>query len=193
MKNSILLKIVASLFVCASWANGAGKTRYQNFSMTDRFQCELSRDWVVKQDKEQDEKDAVFGVQATAPQRPDAPAALIAVEYYSPDNRYFKSAEELIKHYRKVDREMSLSGPEMGAVQSLRVGKYAAKKFEQKTSYPFPANSINARKITVRKEYVLIPRQKGFFLLRYSAPAQEFEEKRSSFDRVLRTFSTPLP
>lgn len=193
MKHSALPTIAALFLLGLSWAGEPRKTPYRDFVLAGRFRCELPADWALQQDNQRDEKDKIYGVQAVVSRAPDLPAILIAVEYYSPENRYFKSADDLIERYRNADKKMSVLGPEMGEVRLSRVGSYPARRFRQTASYPFPANSKNARDVTVLKEYVLIPRKKGFFMLRYSAPKERFAEESPRFDHVLKTFKTPLP
>ncbi len=176
----------------ASSEGSAGIRREKSNSRIEKlsgfFQCEIPVDWAVWPDDQRDsERTRIFGIVLQGPSGRDELPPNISVRYYSEDNAFFPDAQAYLKR-QQAPGLIHLKGEKTGPPEPFTLGKSSGVRFLRDTFEYFPPESLDTKEISVRKEYVVLTYEKGFFVFIYSATRTGFESYRSSFQHVLDTF-----
>lgn len=177
----------------AASAEGSGSIQREKSSsriekLNGFFQCEVPVDWTVWPDDQRgSERTRVFGIVVQGPSRKDELPTSISLRYYSEDNAFFPDAQAYLKR-QQAPGLIHLKGEKTGPPEPFTLGKSSGFRFLRDTFEYFPPDSLDTKEISVRKEYVVLTYEKGFFVLVYSATRTGFESYRSSFQHVLDTF-----
>ncbi len=134
------------------------------------------------------EEKKVYGINILGPSSNDGIASVIAVHYYAPGNLLHKTMERFITIHAQPFMGVNSEGEEYGPVRDALVAGRPAKVFERKIYEYLQPHVIDPKKIAVYERYVVIPAQKGFYVLRYSAPEDIAEKYRGVFEKVISSF-----
>jgi hypothetical protein len=134
------------------------------------------------------EEKKVYGVDILGPSSNDGIASVIAVHYYAPGNLLYETMEGFINIHAQPALGVNLDGRKYGPVRGAVVAGRPAKVFERKVYEYIPPEALDPKKIAVYERYVVIPAQKGFYVLRYSAPEDIAEKYKPVFEKVISSF-----
>jgi hypothetical protein len=155
------------------------------------FECEVLDKWIDLRDKEDDRRTGVYGMALVLKNSQPGIKPIISIDYYAPDNHYFSSAD----HYLSRQFEPSfftLEGEKISEIREVAVNGNKARQFARDTFGFWPPHSMDTKKIRVHEEYTVLEAKEGFFLLRYSAPDNQFTSYRPDYQHILDTFE-PFP
>jgi len=173
------------------------------------FSCEVPANWLKDVDYfglSQDEK-KVYGFSLTGPHYGDIPIRISAY-YYAKGNLMYKSIERYIRAFSQPVLGVALEGSSDDKITTLMLSGKEVKMFERiKNEYvPFsniirpsdePAKNdprvyerreMKARAVPVKERFVVIPAESGFYALRYTAPADKYQEFLPIFEKVTASF-----
>ena len=154
------------------------------------------------------EEKKVFTVTFHGPWRGEIPVRISAA-YYAQGNLLYKSVERYLQIFSPVS---SVAGPEadaQGRAKSITVSGKEAMLFERERKEFMPMHHLidlndpplrddprvyerrgemMARAVLVRERFVVIPGKAGFYALRYSAEAEDFQGFLPDFEKLTSTF-----
>ncbi len=200
-----LLTVIAAAFGASGTASSdiEGTPKFVEYVSPGKyFKCLLPEGW-SRYEAPDASRDAtkVYGMEVY--QRRSEHKVAISVKYYAGDNRLHKSAEQFIKvHSRPVFGGPEQEGERYGPVKEIPFKGIQAKTFER-TLYEFEdhvrdqasgryAEPISPRKFPMVERYIVVPAQKGFYVLRYKAPPDAERELEGIFQRVLESFEMSM-
>jgi hypothetical protein len=134
------------------------------------------------------EEKKVYGVDVLGPSSNDGIAAMIAVHYYAPGNLLYETMEGFINIHAQPALGVNLDGREYGRVRVEMVAGRSAKVFERKVYEYIPPDAFKPKKIAVYERFVVMPANKGFYVVRYSAPEDIAEKYKPVFKKVISSF-----
>ena len=170
------------------------------------FSCEVPADWYKDTTYfglTQDEK-KVYGFLMTGPYTGDI-STRISAYYYAEGNLLYKSMDRYI---RTFSQPVALEGSSYDQIKTLTVSGREAKMFERTKNEYVPVSNIikpsdkpaeddprvyerqemMARPVSVKERFVALPAESGFYALRYTAPAEKFQEFLPVFEKVTPSF-----
>jgi hypothetical protein len=133
-----------------------------------------------------DKEKKVFGAEFTGPASGEI-ASRISVRYYAPGNLLHKTMERFIRLHSRPPFGVNTDKKVYGPVKDGLAGNYHAKVFERKVFEYVPAGSMDAKKTPVY-EYFAVVRRAGFYVLRYTAPADIAKANYKAYEAVLASF-----
>lgn len=210
-----ILKILAGFFVLAAFqspASASGKPEgpallniaYEKYISEDNFFAVLiPEEW----DKEErnfshaysNTGDKIRGVELSGPQNKDDARLTISVLYYE-YGQFFKSYGRYIS--LKTGSFTRIAPEKDVPVTNTAVAGREAKTFEiekfELVRLPFEPPPFKegivyeiappSKKVTVLDRYIVIPAEKGFYVLNYRAPADMAKEYESVFNKIISSF-----
>lgn len=143
--------------------------------------------------------DKVFGVELSGPHNEDDARPTISVLYYE-YGQFFKSYEKYIN--LQIGTFTRLAPEKDVYVTNTTVAGREAEKFEIETYelilLPFDRPDFEegiqyvivppSKKVTVIKRYIMIPAEKGFYVLNYSASPDIVKSIEGIFEKILNSF-----
>lgn len=134
-----------------------------------------------------DEK-KVYGVKLTAPAHGTASAPMMSAHYYAPGNLMDETADNFIRgHLTKA-----VKGPRGPKAKAGKVGGIKAKLFGGVSYEASEPHSLKAERIEIWESYAVLPLKKGYYVLRYSAPAADFNAGMPVFEAFVASFKPLL-
>jgi hypothetical protein len=134
------------------------------------------------------EEKKVYGIDVLGPSSKDGIVSKISVHYYAPGNLLHKTMETFITIHARPVLGVNLDGREYGQVKDDRVAGRPAKVFERRVYEYIPPDAFKPKKIAVYERFVVMPSNKGFYVLRYSAPEDIAEKYQSVFEKGISSF-----
>ncbi len=134
------------------------------------------------------EEKKVYGIDVLGPSSEDRIRSKISVHYYAPGNLLHKTMEKFITTHAQPVLGANLDGEEYGRVKDGRVAGRDAKVFDRKVYEYIPPHTIRPKKIGVYERFVVVPSNKGFYVLRYRAPENIAEKYQAVFENVISSF-----
>lgn len=134
------------------------------------------------------EEKGVYGVNVLGPISKDGIASVIAVHYYAPGNLLHKTMEGFTNIHAQPALGVNLDGREYGRVRVELAAGRPAKVFERKVYEYIPPNAFKPKKIAVYERFVVMSANKGFYVLRYTAPEDTAEKYQGLFEKVISSF-----
>jgi len=173
------------------------------------FSCEVPADWSKDGPSfglSQEEK-KVYGLILQGPYRGETPVK-ISMHYYAEENLIYKSIDHYLRVFSQSALGVALEGSSYGSITPVKVGGRDAKMFERIKKEYVPVNNtissidkpvkddprvyerqeMMARPMSVKERFVVLPAEKGFYSLRYTAPAEKFQEFLPVFEKVTASF-----
>lgn len=169
------------------------------------FSCDIPSDWSRIDGSGlglTDEEKKTYGVELVAPE-PGAVPLRIAVYYYAEGNLMYRSAEHYVGLFSQPALGVALEGSRYGEIRPATVAGREGSVFERVKSVPVSGTSssggsekpgvyirpgLNARWISVKERFVVLPAKSGFYALRYTAPEEKYEEFLPAFEKVTNRF-----
>lgn len=181
---------------------------YQVFSLEPYFSCNIPASWgreeVDRPSEFSQEERKVYGIVLLRPGF-DVISVRISIYFYAKGNPLEDSPETYIRRHARPLFVLK-EGDSYGPVTNTHVAGRNAWVFDRQKNefvpYP-PLDGIEpssddvrvyehrermAKLIPVREKFVVISADSGFYALRYSAPARQFEEFLPDFEQVTTTF-----
>jgi len=215
-KTVSILKILTGFFVLAVFLNPVSASEKPESPVTPKniayakytsegnfFVVSIPKGW-GKEEKDFSHAytktgDKVFGVELSGPRNKDNTRLTISVLYYE-YGQFFKSHERYIS--LKTGSFTRLAPEKDIPITNTAVAGREAKKFEIETfeliPLPFDPPDLKkgivyeivppSKKVTVIERYIVIPAEKGFYVLNYRAPEDMAKEYESVFDRIVSSF-----
>ena len=134
-----------------------------------------------------DKEKKVFGAEFTGPASADGQAK-ISVMYYAPGNLLHKTPERFISLHSRPPFGVNADKKVYGPVKDGLAGGYRAKLFERKVFEYLPAGSMDAKKTAFYDYFAVVPAKQGFYVLRYTAPADIAKVNFKTYEAVLASF-----
>lgn len=180
---------------------------FEMVTVRNFFSCEVPADWYKDTTYfglSQDEK-KVYGFSLTGPYTGDIPLR-ISVHYYAEGNLYHKSMDRYI---RTFSQPVALEGSSYDQIKTLKVSGREARMFERTKNEYVPVSNIirpsdnpakndprvyerremKARPVPVRERFIVISAESGFYALRYTAPADKYQEYLPVFEKITASFN----
>lgn len=173
------------------------------------FACDIPADWgmIDHWTGLTAEEKKIYGVTLQGPWRGDVPIS-ISIHYYAEGNLYYRSIDHYLKLFSKPALGVALEGSSYGSVASATLSGRNGKVFERlKNEYVplhnrlgepdepeskgnkiFEKGEMMAKAVPVKERFLVLPAKTGFYALRYSAPAESFQEFVQIFEKVTITF-----
>ena len=215
-KTFSILKILIGLFVLAVFLNPVSASEkpespvtpkniaYEKYISEDNFFVVLIPKGWVKEEKDfsyayTKTGDKVRGVELSGPHNKDGARLIISVLYYE-YGQFFKSYGKYIS--LKIGSFTRLAPEKDVPITNTAVAGRQAKKFEiekfELIRLPFDPPDFKegimyeivppSKKVTVIERYIVIPAEKGFYVLNYRAPEDRAKEYESVFNKIISSF-----
>ena len=167
----------------------------------DYFTCDIPPDWSRFDNYGSgfglsNEEKKTYGFHLKAPESGGIPVT-IAIFYYAEGNLMYKSVDRYIRGHAPLE------GSSSGGVKPATVAGREGMVFESLRSRIDPGSlgnavsddprlhirpGLNAKTISVKERFVVLPAKQGFFALRYTAPEGKFQEFLPVFEKVTQRF-----
>lgn len=215
-KTVSILKILMGLFVLAVFLNPVSASEkpespvtpkniaYEKYTSEGNFFVVLIPKGWGKKEKDFSRAytktgDKVYGVELFGPHNKDDARLTISVLYYE-YGQFFKSYERYIS--LKTGSFTRLAPEKDVSITNTTVAGREAKKFEiskfELIPLPFDPPDFKegimyeivppSKKVTVIERYIVIPAEKGFYVLNYRAPEDIAKEYESAFSKIVSSF-----
>lgn len=180
--------LVAAMLLAAAPAVAAEK-QGQEYTYKDRFTVVFPAGWDRNPEVLglTDEEKKVYGAEFLGPASGPVRTS-ISVLHYAPGNLLHKTHEKYIKLHSSPPLGDNLDGKVYGKVSAGKAGNYYARVFERKTFEYFPKRSLDARKYFIYEKFTVVPVKNGFFVLRYSAPAELARKNLAQYEALVASF-----
>jgi hypothetical protein len=123
----------------------------------------------------------------TGPADDNGVQSLILVRYYAPGDKIFPNAEAYIARQTEAPL-FDLPGDKRGSATAATVAGRKARRVVDESSISVPPNSLGSKKVAMRREHVVVPAERGFFVLLNDAPRVLAAKNRAAFSAVLAGF-----
>ena len=211
-----ILKILVGFFILAVFLNPVAASEkpespvtpkniaYEKYISEDNFFVVLIPKGWVKEEKDfsyayTKTGDKVRGVEFSGPHNKDGARLVISVLYYE-YGQFFKSYGKYIS--LKIGSFTRLAPEKDVPITNTAVAGRQAKKFEiekfELIRLPFDPPDFKegimyeivppSKKVTIIERYIVIPAEKGFYVLNYRAPEDRAKEYESVFNKILSSF-----
>jgi hypothetical protein len=127
------------------------------------------------------------GLRLSGPLDDNGLQTFIAIRYVAPNDKNYSNADAYVARQTRKP-EFMRRGWKAGAVTPIVVAGRQSRKFSKDTVEFVPPASMNTREIPMREEHVVVPAEKGFYVLLYGAPQSLFDAHRSAFKAALAAF-----
>ncbi|MBT1075620.1 hypothetical protein [Geobacter grbiciae] len=167
----------------------------------DYFTCDIPPDWSRFDNYGSgfglsNEEKKTYGFYLNAPSQGGIPVTM-AIFYYAEGNLMYKSVDRYIRTHAPLE------GSNSGGVKPAMVAGRKGMVFESVRSQIDPGSlgnavsddprvhirpGLNARRLSVRERFMVLPAKPGFYALRYTAPEGKFREFLPVFEKVTQRF-----
>jgi multidrug efflux pump subunit AcrB len=177
----------ALLAALATHAEEPAVSRYRSVKIPEaHFQCEVPEEWHYSREEREEARIHYHGFFLQGLKADDDIGPALSVRYFAPDNTLFRGLQGYL------DRQLgpSLLKPideKTSEVSDITVAGRPGKTFTRDTVEFFPPETLDARKIPIREEYVVVPHLGGFLVVRFEAPTRSFMVSRGALVHVLDT------
>ncbi|MDA8131965.1 MAG: hypothetical protein M0011_10730 [Elusimicrobia bacterium] len=192
MKNALLNLSLLAFMASPSLAGAQPKARaeqYKPYSMEGgHFSCLVPESWELKRDKDQDEEYKIYEIELVAPKSAKAPIAIF-ISYYSKDNEDFNDYRDYIKrNSRNVAGETKTSRENYAPVKNIRLNDRKGFELSSETLEFLHPESKSDESVALKEKIYVLPAKSGFYVVRFSAPREEFAPNLKVFEKVARSF-----
>lgn len=129
----------------------------------------------------------VYGVSVSGPSDGTASAPLISAHYYAPDNLMDKTPEKYIRVHSLPEGAKPAALPALPRAAGDKVGGRKAKLFVNITHERGADRAIGGG-AEVWEGFAVVPLKKGYYALRYSAPAAKYQQFLPVFEAFIASF-----
>lgn len=177
--------------------------------LNEYFTCDIPADWSMVDHWAglTAEEKKIYGVTLQGPWRGDIPIR-ISIHYYAEGNLHYRSIDHYLKLFSKPALGVALEGSSYESVASAILSGRTGKVFERLKNEYVPLHNrlggpdepesrgnkifekveMMAKAVPVKERFLVLPAKSGFYALRYSAPAESFQEFVQIFGKVTTTF-----
>lgn len=191
--GAIMKTIFLAAALCAAsplWGACAG----QAYAFGKYFSVVFPAGWTMADEGlglSQEEK-RVFGAEFFGPAGAAGPAARISAHYYAPGNLLHSGADQFINLHSRPASGRNPDGKRYSKVTRGRVAGYSAMLFERTIFEYLPHDAVNPVRFPIRDRFSVIPAGRGFFVLKYSAPAELYSDNLKSYEEAISSFKVTL-
>ncbi len=154
------------------------------------FDCRVPAGWSTLRDPEfSANSEKVFGLELIGPRAPSGAYVRIDADYYAPGNRVHKTPEKFIRVVARLDGGIGLPGEKGTAPERVEFKGKPATRFTRTTFDFIRVTKTSDKQVTIQEEYLVIPAEKGFYVLEYTAPPNLVKEYRPVFERFKESFT----
>jgi hypothetical protein len=190
----IFALMVGSMTPFAGCSGNSGTSRVHKEG--SYFEVALPAGWTVQTQGlglSQEEK-KVYGVTLAGPATPAAgqgSAPRISALYYAPDNLMDKTPEKFINvHSSEAPKDGVF--PALPKVEGGKIGGLPARVFGNVTSERGARRTIDSKGTVVWESFAVVPLKKGYYVLRYTAPADKYNGRLKVFEAFIASFKPLL-
>lgn len=133
------------------------------------------------------EEKKVYGVSLAGPSDGSASAPLISAHYYAPGNLMDKTPEKYIRVHSLPEGARPAAMPALPKAAGDKVGGRKARLFVNIT-HERGADRTMGGGAEVWEGFAVIPLKKGYYALRFSAPAAEYQKFLPVFEAFIASF-----
>jgi len=182
---------------------------FKSLTVGDYFSCDIPREW--QQPGLYAEEKKVHGITLDGPWRGEIPVR-ISIHYYAEHDPLYKSADHYVRLFSSTSSRGEPEESRYGLVETVTVSGREGRVFERIRNEfrpienkvgPSGRPSVNdpkvydrremmAKPVPVRERFVVLAAKSGFYALRYSAHAENFQEFLPVFQRVTSSFYAKL-
>jgi hypothetical protein len=180
------------------------KQEIVEFKYKDFFTCTIPNQWEIDTDEgtsglSQEEK-KIYGINLYAPVSGVIPVK-ISIYYYGKGNLLHKTMEIFVEKHSKPIFGVAFDGDRYSPVTEIKVSDRKSKKFERRKSEFIATHFLKepdsddmkifervGKPVPVFEQFVVVPAEKGFYVLRFYSPAETVELYKEAFDMVAGSF-----
>ncbi|MDD5285975.1 MAG: hypothetical protein PHD54_08955 [Desulfuromonadaceae bacterium] len=157
------------------------------------FEVALPESWSVQPQGmglSPDEK-KVYGLTLSAPYDPegwDGPEPRISAHYYAPENLVDKTPDKYIRAHSSPEPARGTAFPSLPKAADGKVSGLPVKIFGNVTYERGSDRSLDAKRIEIWESFAVIPLEKGYYALRYSAPSGKYAKHLPAFEAFIASF-----
>lgn len=185
MKRIALLAAFACSLLPAAWCADAA-TAQKPRRVGKYFEVTIPAGWT--EDKAyfglSDEEKKVYGLKLAQAEG----GRTMAAHYYAPGNLVDRTAEKFIK----LHSSPSAKGPSGPRAAGGKVGGLPAKLFGGVSYAADKPHSLDSARAEIWESYAVVPLAKGYYVLRYAAPAAGFAAGMPAFEAFVASFKPLL-
>ena len=175
-------------------------------SQENYFSVAIPRDWTKKEkDHPYGDLTKISGIRLTGPRNKDGAPITLSVLYYSGE-RFFTTTEAFIRN--KLNSMVRIDYDKETVILDIALAGRPGKKFQIKTFelVYLPMREIPPTvegrvyeivpphiQVNMIQQFIVIPAQKGFYVLNYGVPEDMAEEYKHVFEKVVASFEPHLP
>lgn len=191
--------------------SSAAPAHHKPLSAANFFRYQVPEGWSEIQEHPfglSAEEKRVFAVTLHGPWRGEIPVRISAA-YYAQGNLLYKSMEQYLQIFSPASIGADPETDALGRAKPITVSGKEAVLFERERKEFMPMHrpidpndsplrddprvyerrgEMMARAVPVRERFVVIPGKAGFYALRYSAEAKDFQEFLPDFEKLTSTF-----
>ena len=179
------LACAGALFAAPDDAAPAAEGAFERFIChKNHFTASIPSDWVSNEDIIDSDTTREYGVDLRGPKSADGAYVSIEVIYYGPDHGRFKAPEDFIRVNADPDDPLKIEGESVTPVTAVKIAGRDAVQFDRKTFLFLPIYSVDQKKIPMFERLIVMKGERGFYLLKYSAPEDLAGQYLPVFDKV---------
>jgi hypothetical protein len=184
MKTALAVLLCAALAPAAAAAPKAKKARAPEKTMIDAsFELSVPAGWEARRGED--------GLTLIGPRGADGVNSQINARYVRPGDKLHKSADAYLERLT-APPDVAMPGWKTGPVEKTTVAGRAARRVSRDTSEFVPPSSMNTKEVPMKEVHVVVPAEKGFYVLLYYVPAELDAKGKAAFAAVLKSFKPKL-
>ncbi len=180
------------------------KQEIAEFKYKDLFTCTIPNQWEIDTDGgtsglSQEEK-KIYGINLYAPVSEVIPVK-ISIYYYAEGNLLHKTMDIFVEKHSKPIFGVAFEGDKYSPVTEIMVSGRKSKKFERRKSEFIAIHFLKepdlddakifervGKQVPVFEKFVVVPAEKGFYVLNFYSSAETVELYQEAFDVVAGSF-----
>lgn len=153
------------------------------------FRCEIPAGWAMIRDERSEARIHYHGIYVFPAGEQEIRPRLM-IDYYAPDNSLFKGIDSYLE--RQLKPWIKLPDEKVSPVREVVVNGRRGRAFTRENVEAYPPESMDAERVPVRHECVVVSHRTGFIVIKFSSPIQSYDRWRPVFDHCLKKL-TLLP
>ncbi len=192
MKNLLMVIPMVSLMTVSACAGAQAKShaaKFKPYAMDNKyFTCVIPADWTLQRDKDQDEEYKIFEIQLISP-KASKDTVSIKVSFFAKDNEDFNGYEDFISRNSKNALGETKSARENYApVKKMALNGRKGFELSSETMEYLHPESKSDESVRMKEKIYVLPAKSGFYVIRFSAPKEDYAATLGVFEKVARSF-----
>jgi hypothetical protein len=186
----VLLSAILFCFTASPAIPAEDAPKAQRYREPDYFEAETPAGWTKQEQSfglSQAER-GIFGITLSAPGNGGTVQTVISAHYYAPDNLMDKTPEKFIRIHTTEPPKNGAAFPTLPKVEAGALAGLPAKIFGNITAQSSAPRSLNSERLEVWESFVVIPLKRGYYVLRYTAAREAYEQGLAAFEAFIASF-----